>query len=182
MLINKGTEEMGQQNTPLGTLDALQAQSQEHMAAPCHIPLIKLFGVVPTGLNATGEGEIQVWYDFVRSRQENLFGPQFDVILKLIQLDLFGSIDPNIGYEWVPLDEPTAKEKAEERKSDAERDTAYINAGVVDPDEVREKLQRDPNSGYDNLSGPAPGPPALPMDPNAPPLSEDDESSDTGVS
>jgi phage-related protein (TIGR01555 family) len=182
MLINKGTEEMGQQNTPLGTLDALQAQSQEHMAAPCHIPLIKLFGVVPTGLNATGEGEIQVWYDFVRSRQENLFGPQFDVILKLIQLDLFGSIDPNIGYEWVPLDEPTAKEKAEERKSDAERDTAYINASVVDPDEVREKLQRDPNSGYDNLSGPAPGPPALPMDPNAPPLSEDDESSDTGVS
>ena len=181
MLINKGTEELGQTNTPLSTLDALQAQSQEHMAAPCHIPLIKLFGVVPTGLNATGEGEIQVWYDFVRSRQENLFGPQFDIVLKLVQLDLFGTIDPDIGYEWVPLDEPTAKEKAEERKSDADRDAVYINAGVVDCDEVREKLQTDPNSGYDNLSGPAPGPPALPLDPNQPPP-DDDESADIGVS
>ena len=179
MLINKGTEELAMQNTPLSTLDALQAQSQEHMAAPCHIPLIKLFGVVPTGLNATGEGEIQVWYDFVRARQEVLFGPQFETVLKLVQLDLYGTIDPDIGYEWVPLDEPTAKEKAEERKSDADRDQVYISAGVVSPDEVREKLQLDPNSGYDGLTGDAPGPPALPMDPNQP---NESESSDATVS
>lgn len=158
MLVNKDTEELSLQNVPLSGLDSLQAQAQEHMAAPCHIPLVKLFGVVPTGLNATSEGEIQVWYDYVRAMQENLFSPQMDIVLKAVQLDLFGSVDENIGYEWVALDEPTAKEKAEERKSDAERDTAYINAGVVDPDEVRKKLQMDPTSGYDNLVGDAPEP------------------------
>ena len=42
----------------------------------------------------------------------------------------------------------------------------YLQAGVVDPDEVREKLQRDPNSGYDNLTGPAPEPPEPQVDPN----------------
>ncbi len=159
LLINKNTEELGLQNVPLGTLDKLQAQAQEHMAAPCHIPLIKLFGVVPTGLNATGEGEIQIWYDFVKACQENLFGPQMDIVLKLIQLDLFGSVDDSIGYEWVPLDEPTAKEKAEERKSNADEAGVLIDKGVVDPDEAREKLQRDPNSGWDNLVGDAPEPP-----------------------
>jgi hypothetical protein len=143
---------------PLGTLDKLQAQSQEHMAAVSHIPLIKLFGVVPTGLNATGEGEIQVWYDFVRAYQENLFGPNLDIVLKLAQLDLFGAIDETIAYEWVSLDEPTAKELSEMRKADSERDTGYVNAGIVSPDEVREKLQLDPESGYSNLSGPAPEP------------------------
>ena len=166
LMLNKDTEELSMQNVPLGTLDKLQAQAQEHMAAPCHIPLIKLFGVVPTGLNATGEGEIQVWYDYVRACQENLFGPQFDTVLKLVQLDLWGAVDPNISYEWVPLDEPTAREKAEDRKSDADRDAVYLQAGVVDPDEVREKLQRDPNSGYDNLTGPAPEPPEPQVDPN----------------
>lgn len=159
LLINKNTEELSLQNVPLGTLDKLQAQAQEHMAAPCHIPLIKLFGVVPTGLNATGEGEIQIWYDFVKACQENLFGPQMDIVLKLIQLDLFGSVDDSIAYEWVPLDEPTAKEKAEERKSNADEAGVLIDKGVVDPQEAREKLQRDPNSGWDNLVGDAPEPP-----------------------
>jgi phage-related protein (TIGR01555 family) len=158
LLLNKDTEELNQQAVPLGTLDKLQAQSQEHMAAVSHIPLIKLFGVVPTGLNATGEGEIQVWYDFVRAYQENLFGPNLDIVLKLAQLDLFGAIDETIAYEWVSLDEPTAKELSEMRKADSERDTGYVNAGIVSPDEVREKLQLDPESGYSNLSGPAPEP------------------------
>jgi phage-related protein (TIGR01555 family) len=170
-MLNKGTEELGQVNTPLSTLDKLQAQSQEHMAAPCHIPLIKLFGVVPTGLNATGEGEIQVWYDFVRACQENLFGPQMDILIKVIQLDLWGSIDPNIGYEWVALDEPTAKEKAEERKSNADEAAVYLTNGVVDPDEVRTKLQSDPNSGWDQLQGSAPEP-EEPAEPSIDPTTE----------
>lgn len=155
-LIDKETEEIGQVNTPLSGLDKLQAQSQEHMAAPCHIPLVKLFGVVPTGLNATSEGEIQVWYDFVRAMQENLFGPQLDKLLKVIQLHLFGDIDEEIGYEWVSLDEPTPAEAAATRKSDADAGASYIASGVVAPEEERERLQNDPNSGYDNLSGPAP--------------------------
>lgn len=171
MLVNKNTEELSMQNVPLGTLDKLQAQAQEHMAAPCHIPLIKLFGVVPTGLNATGEGEIQIWYDFVRACQENLFGPQMDIVLKLVQLDLYGSVDDSIGYEWVPLDEPTAKEKAEERKSNADEAGVLIDKGIVDPDEAREKLQRDPNSGWDNLQGAAPEPPE-PEEPIVDPTAE----------
>jgi phage-related protein (TIGR01555 family) len=171
MLLNKNTEEVGQQNTPLGTLDKLQAQSQEHMAAPCHIPLIKLFGVVPTGLNATGEGEIQIWYDFVKACQENLFGPQMDILLKVIMLDLWGSIDKNIGYEWVALDEPTAKEKAEERKSNADEVGVLIDKGVIDSNEAREKLQRDPTSGWDNLQGDAPEPPE-PEEPGVDPTAE----------
>ena len=176
LLINKNTEELAINDASLGSLDKLQAQAQEHMAAPCHIPLIKLFGVVPTGLNATGEGEIQVWYDFVKACQENLFGPQMDVVLKLVQLDLYGSIDPNIGYEWVALDEPTAKEKAEERKSNADEAGVYLQNGVVDPDEVREKLQRDPNSGWDNLQGPAPEPPE-PPEPEEPTVDPNTEAS-----
>lgn len=157
-LINKETEEIAQVNTPLSGLDKLQAQSQEHMAAPCHIPLVKLFGVVPTGLNATSEGEIQVWYDYVHALQENVFGPQMVIMLNAVQLDLFGSIDEDIYAQWVQLDEPTAKELSEIRASDATAGAGYIAAGVIAPEEERERLQNDPLSGYDNLNGPAPEP------------------------
>jgi uncharacterized protein len=179
-IVNKDSEEFDFKNAPLSGLDALQAQSQEHMAAPCHIPLVKLFGVTPTGLNATSEGEIQVWYDFVHAMQENLYGPQFDILLKVLQLDLFGAIDEDITYHWVELDQPTAKELADMRKSDADAGVGYINAGVIDAEEERERLQSDPLSGYDNLNGPAPEPQPEPgMDPETGlPLEPEDDGSE----
>lgn len=157
--INKDTEELVQVNTPLSGLSELQAQSQEHMASPGHIPLIKMFGITPTGLGATGEGEIQCWYDWIGAFQGKFFGPHYDKLLIAVQCDLFGEVDDDITYQWVNLDEPTQKELAEIRKSDADAGTGYINAGVIAPEEERERLQDDPDSGYSNLSGPAPEPP-----------------------
>jgi phage-related protein (TIGR01555 family) len=156
--INKDSELLEFAEASIGSLDKLQAQSQEHMAAPAHIPLIKLFGVVPTGLNATGEGEIQVWYDWVNACQVNLFEPNLHTLLNIVQLDLFGDIDDDLVIHWVTLDEPTQKELSEIRKSDADMDTGYINAGVISPDEARSRLQSDPDSGYSNLTGNAPEP------------------------
>ena len=180
--INKDTEELHFAEATLASLDKLQAQSQEHMAAPAHIPLIKLFGVVPTGLNATGEGEIQVWYDWVNAMQINLFGPNLHILLQVVQMDLFGSTDDDLVVHWITLDEPTQKELSEIRKSDADMDTGYINAGVISPDEARKRLQSDPDSGYSNLSGEAPEPEQTmvdedgnPVDPNAPPSSDEPE-------
>lgn len=158
-LLDKNTEELEAVNVPLSGLEGLQAQSQEHLAAPSHIPLVKLLGVTPTGLNASSEGEIKVFYDFVRACQQKFFGPHLKTILQILQLHLFGEIDERIGFEWVPLTAPTVKEQAEIRKADAETASTYIDKGVLDPAEVRARLASDPNSGYNNISGKPPKPP-----------------------
>lgn len=158
-LIDKNREEMQEVHANLSGLDKLQAQSQEHMAAPSRIPLVKFTGITPAGLNADSEGEIQVWYDWVGASQVFFYGPHLPHILNIIQLHLFGEIDPAISYTFVPLKTPTVKELAEIRKSDAETDKIYIDAGVITPDESRERVGSDPDSGYNNLSGDAPGPP-----------------------
>lgn len=161
MLLDKDTEEMEQIAVPLSGLEGLVAQFQEHMAAPSHIPLVKLLGIVPTGLNANSEGEIKVFYDFVRACQQAFYAQHFKTILQLVQLHLFGSIDDAIGFEFVSLTAPTVKELAEIRKSNAETDATYIDKGVLDPAEVRERVAADPDSGYNNISGPPPEPPTL---------------------
>jgi uncharacterized protein len=161
MLLDKDSEELTQLAVPLSGLEGLQAQAQEHMAAPSHIPLVKLLGITPTGLNASSEGEIKVFYDFVRAQQEALFTGHLTTVMRIVMLSEWGAIDEGITFEYVPLDELTGKEVSEVRKSDADAGVAYINAGVIDADEERERLSRDPNSGYNNLKGPAPGPPAL---------------------
>lgn len=158
MLLDKDSEEFFQHNTPLTSLDKLQAQAQEHMAAPTHIPLVKLTGVTPAGLNANSDGEIKVFYDYIAAEQENEFDAHLKTVLKLVQLHLWGKVDPKIKFEWVPLDSPTDKELSEMRKSDGDRDSSYVTSGVVSPDEVRQRLRNDPNSGYTFLTGEAPVP------------------------
>ena len=151
MLLSKDEEEFFQFNTPLSGLDALLAQSQEQMAAPSHTPLVKLLGITPSGLNASTEGEIAVYYDHIRAMQENLLRDPLDKLLKLVQLHLFGKVNDNTTFDFVPLQQMNETELSTIRKSDTDRDVAYIQAGVVSAEEVRGRLASEPDSGYNGI-------------------------------
>lgn len=148
MLLDKEREELQQTNTPLSGLHELQAQSQEQMCSVSRTPAVILTGISPSGLNASSEGEIKVFYDWIAAQQNAFWREPLETLLKVVQLSLFEEIDPDIGFEFVPLYQMTPKEEAEIRKSNADTASIYINAGVIDPSEERERLARDPDSGY----------------------------------
>lgn len=151
MMLDKDNEEFFQFNTPLSGLDALLAQSQEQLAMPSHTPLVKLLGVTPSGLNASSEGEIAVYYDYIKALQENILRDPLDKVLKLVQLHLFGEIDDSITFSFVPLAQMDESQLATIRKSDSDRDVAYIQAGVISAEEVRGRLASDTDSGYNGI-------------------------------
>lgn len=157
-LLDKNSEEMEQIAVPLSGLSELQAQAQEHMAAPSHVPLVKLTGITPSGLNASSEGEITVFHEFIGSEQENFIEPGLDLMFDLIQLNEFGAIDEDLDYEFVPLVESTTHETSQIRKSNGEMIGGLIDKGVIDADEGREALRMDPDSGFAHLEGDAPEP------------------------
>lgn len=157
-LIDKNSEEMDQIAVPLGGLAELQAQAQEHMAAPTKLPLVKLTGITPSGLNASSEGEITVLHETIGAAQENVIEPGLDVMFDLIQLNEFGAIDEDLDYEFVPLTESTTKEVADVRKANVEMIGGLIDKGVIDADEGRDTLRMDPDSGFTHLVGEAPEP------------------------
>ena len=158
-MLDMENEDFVVQSAPLGSLDKLQAQAQEHMAAVAGIPLMIYFGLTPSGLNATGEGEIRVFYDAIASRQNVLLRPGIQRVLDVIQLHLFGEINPAISFKFKPLWQQDESESATNRKTDADTDVEYINAGVISAEEVRTRIANDQNSGYQGLTGPAPEPP-----------------------
>jgi len=151
MLLDKEREELMQINTPLSGLDALQAQAQEQMCSVSRIPAIVFTGISPGGLNANSDGELKVFYDWIKSQQDAYWREPLETILKLIQLSLFGEIDDDIGLNFLPLQQMTPSEKADIRFKDMQTDTGYINAGVLAGQEAREKLANDPESGYDAI-------------------------------
>lgn len=150
-VLDKDAEDMVMLNVPLGGLEGLLSQAQRMQSSPSHIPLVKLIGEAASGLNASDEGAIKIFYDYVRATQQRFYGAPLKAVLQLLQLNRYGTVDDAIGFEFVPLSAPTVKELAEIRKSTAETDATYIDKGVVSQEEVREKLSSDPNSGYNNL-------------------------------
>lgn len=163
MLLDKDSEEIVQVNTPLGTLDALQSQSQEQMCSVSHIPAVILLGVAPSGFGNVAEGEIRSFYDWVKAIQEAYWRKPIETVLKVLQISLFGEIDPDITMSFQPLYQMTPKELSDIRNQDATAGTAYIQNGVIDPTEERERLARDAESGYQGIDvTKVPGAPELP--------------------
>ena len=150
--VDKDSEDVKNLAVPLGTLDKLQAQAQEQQCAVSQMPLVKAFGITPTGLNASSEGEIRVWYDLVHSLQEAMFRDPLTTAIDVIQLNKFGKIDPKVGFKFVSLWQLDEAGEALVRKTDADTDAVYVEAGVVDRMEVRRRLATDPHSNYAGLN------------------------------
>ncbi len=151
MMLNKDTEDFFNIVTPLGTLDALQAQSQEHICSVTGTPVVKLLGIQPAGLNASSEGELTVWYDWVEAFQEKFITRRLNQVLAFVQLSLWGEADPDITWTFKSLRALTDLELATKRDQEADTDTKLIDAGVLAPLDVRKRLASDPESPYDGL-------------------------------
>ena len=149
--IDKATEDFKNISAPLSGLDQLQAQAQEHMFSVGRIPAVKFAGIQPQGLNATSEGEMRAFNDTIHGNQEHLFRSNLTSIVDIMQISLWGARDPDITFEFNPLEELTDKEKADIRKTDAETDQIRIDSGIVSQEEVRTKLVNDPESDYHGL-------------------------------
>lgn len=109
------------------------------LAAAANMPVTKLMGMSPAGMNATGESDTRGWYDTVSSDQTY----QLPMIERLVQLVLLskdgpaGGIEPdNWSVEFPPLWQPSETETANARKAQAETDAIYLDRGVLSPEEV----------------------------------------------
>lgn len=151
-VIDKETEDFKNVSAPLSSLDALQAQSQEHMASVSRIPLTKLLGITPHGLNASSEGEIKAFYDTINAFQEVFFRPNLTRVSHFAQMNLWGKVDPDIIIKFEDLWAMSEKELAEIRKIDAETDDILVNGcAALGPEDVRKRVASDPDTPHDGL-------------------------------
>jgi hypothetical protein len=151
MVVDKDKEEVEMLNTPLSGLSELQSQAQEQMCSVSHTPSVELLGIAPSGFGNVAEGEIRTWNDWVMSIWEAYWRKPIETVVNILQIIKYGEIDSDIIVTPQPLYQMTPKELAEIRTADSTTDGSYLDRGVVDAIEVREKLARNPESGYQGL-------------------------------
>lgn len=159
IIADKESEDVAVIATPLGGLSNLQAQAMEAMASIPGIPLVKLFGITPNGLNASSEGEIRVFYDEISAFQESHLRPFLEWVLKMLQLHLWGEIDHVIQLDFNPLWQLDDEKAAAVERQKAETDKINYEIGKITPDEARQREAQDEASLYRgvDLNGDAPG-------------------------
>lgn len=136
-VLDKDDEDFIKSDTSLGGVTDIIRQSLELIASVFRIPAVKYLGISPSGFNATGESDLKNFYSLIESLQEKQFADNLETVLKLLQLNEFGEIDPHIGFEFIPLDEEDDKIKAETEKMQADTLAVYLDRNVISAEEAR---------------------------------------------
>ena len=152
MVLSKNDEDFKNVTAPLSGLDKLQAQAQEHICSVSQLPLVKYTGISPSGLNASSDNEIRVFYDKQHAYQEYFFGPHLRTVFRMVQINLWGEVDEDLYYEFLPLFELDEKGLAEVAKTKADTDKTLIDAGALDPTESRTRIAKDPTMPYGDIN------------------------------
>lgn len=144
------------QTTVSGVQDIVR-QAQEMIAAINRTPAVKLFGISPSGFNATGESDIRNYNDHVRSQQE-LYRPAIQKCLEVIQMQLFDEVDPSISFEFNELNLDNESAQAMNFNARVTALSTLKDRNVISAEELRQAVRMDENSRLGFLSEELPEP------------------------
>lgn len=71
-------------------LDAVLLQFGQQLSGASQIPLVRLFGQSPSGMNATGESDLSNYYDNINQQQERRMRTGLSKLLQVVSLSVLG--------------------------------------------------------------------------------------------
>lgn len=85
-------------------LGDLMLQFGQQLSGALQIPLVRLFGQSPAGLNSTGESDLRMYYDGIQTQQERRLRTPLDHLFKVLSWSVLGKPLPDdFGFEFTPL-------------------------------------------------------------------------------
>ena len=142
MILDADGEKYTKTASSVAGLAELVTKFEGMLASVTGIPVTKLFGTSPGGLNATGESDSRNYYDALDADRKDKISPIMERIVRLIFLSKDGptrGIEPEAwSIKWNSLYQLSDTQEAALRKTVAETDNLYLTNGVLDADDVRE--------------------------------------------
>lgn len=133
MLDADGNEEYSREAVSFSDVPALLQELQMATAGAVNMPVTKLFGRAPAGMNATGESDTTNWYDSVDTWRETVLKPRAETLMSACERRA-------VTITWPSLWEPTEKEQAEVEQLRTNRAERLWSMGVASDAEIRQAL------------------------------------------
>lgn len=136
-------------------LDSVLLQFGQQLSGATGIPLVRLFGQSPAGLNSTGESDIRNYYDGINAQQERYLRSPLNRVLDILHRSSTGHAPADsFGFKFNPLWQLGDKEKSEIAKSVAEAVVGAYDSAVLSKATALKELKQsaDVTGIFSNIS------------------------------
>lgn len=125
-------DELTYQAYTFSGLDSILLQFGEQISGATEIPLVRLFGRSPAGLNSTGDGDIRNYYDSINAKQKRHLLSPVGKVLRVLHKSVTGEMPPKgFTFKFNPLWQLSDSEKATTAKTVTETVTGAYEAGLI---------------------------------------------------
>lgn len=167
-------------------LDDILMQFGEQVSGAVEVPMVRLFGQTPSGLNSSGEADLVIYEGNIKSRQERNLRVPVGQTLDLLHRSVTGKEPPKgFNFTFNSLRQMSDKDKADTAKVVIDTISIAFEAAIIDkPTALRELKQNSEVTGiFTNIDDemikeaeleppPMPGDGELPVEGKLPPAAE----------
>lgn len=150
MALIDGDEEYDRKTLNLSGVAPVLDVLMTWIAGAADIPVTRLFGTSAKGLNATGEGDMDNYFNSLSSKRLVQIDPAMRTLDEVLVRSATGNWIDDFNYVWNPFQQPDAVQIAQANKANAETDIAYMDAGVVTVSQIQRKLQAAEQYQFDD--------------------------------
>lgn len=116
------------------------------IAGACEIPVTKLYGRSPAGMNATGESDLTNYYNKITQDQEAILRPIIDRLMPIIAMSTWGVIPDDLAFEFEPVGDSTEEQRANLIQQSAAAIVDVFNAGLISQKTALKELRQSGTS------------------------------------
>ncbi|OPY84202.1 MAG: hypothetical protein A4E65_00340 [Syntrophorhabdus sp. PtaU1.Bin153] len=124
------------------------------IAGACEIPVTRLFGRSPAGLNATGESDDQNYEGVIEQKQEAYLRPVLEKLLPVMCMSAWGQVPEDIDPQFNPYRTLDNKEMADLADKKSKAIVEVYNAGIISQKTAMKELRQmaDETSLFTNVT------------------------------
>lgn len=138
ILLLDAEEEYESKSYSFGGLDSIADRFMQVCSGATDIPMTRLLGMSPAGLNSTGESDQNNYYDSVGSMQTVEIEPEMKLLDECLIRSTLGSRPDDLSFSWRPLRQMTEKEISDLRNKNADTVSKLASSNVLDDEYVSE--------------------------------------------
>lgn len=140
-LVNKGDQIKNTQYAFTGLHEIHESMCLD-LSGASRIPMTKLFGRSPAGMNATGESDLKNYYDYIDTLREARLRPILQQLLPVLAMSAWGGVPEGLDITFPKLWEPKADEAAKIARDKAETIITAFQCGLLQADTAQKELKR----------------------------------------
>jgi phage-related protein (TIGR01555 family) len=111
-IVNKGDVMHQHQYTFAGLADVYDRMMMD-VSGAARIPVTKLFGRSPAGMNATGESDMRNYNDYIDGIRDTVFRGIMDKLLPILALSAWGRIPDDLEIDFEPMETASPLDNAD---------------------------------------------------------------------